>query len=277
MKKPRLVAAAFCALLAGCGQDQDHRWLGYAEGDYAYIAAPLSGWVTHLTVQRGDWVKKGEVLFSLDDPSQVAARDQAQAQIAQAEGQLVQARATLDFDQKELVRQTALLKAHATSEENYDQAKSTEQTAAAQVAQIIATENQARATLANAAYQLGQRQVVAQTEGRVEDIYFREGEYAPATTPVISVLPPENVYVRFFVPESDLSRLHLNDDVLIACDGCKTIKAKIAFISSQEEFTPPVIFSIQSRDKLVFKAEARLPGGLKLNPGQPVDVQPVSP
>jgi HlyD family secretion protein len=274
MKRTALVLAV---LLAGCGQDQNHRWLGYAEGDYAYIAAPTSGWVTHLTVQRGDWVSKGEVLFTLDDPSQVAARDQAQAQIAQAEGQLVQAKATLDLDQKELARQAGLVKFHATSQENYDEAKSAEETAAAQVAQIIATENQARATLAGAAYQLGQRQIVALTEGRVEDIYFREGEYAPATTPVISVLPPKNVYVRFFVPESDLSRLHLNDDVLIGCDGCKTVKAKIAFISSQEEFTPPVIFSIDSRNKLVFKAEARLPGGLKLNPGQPVDVQPVAP
>lgn len=274
MKRPILILAL---LLAGCGQDSDHRWLGYAEGDYAYIAAPQPGWVTHLNVQRGDWVSKGEVLFSLDDTSQIAARDTATAQIAQAEGQLVSARASLDLAQKELTRQAGLLKSHATSQQNYDEAKSSEQTAAALVAQIVATENQARATLAGASYQLNQRQVVAQTEGRVQEIYFREGEYAPAMTPVISVLPPKNVYVRFFVPESDLSRLHLNEQVAIHCDGCKPVTAKVAFIAAQEEFTPPVIFSIQSRDKLVFKAEARLPGGLKLNPGQPVDVEPVAP
>jgi HlyD family secretion protein len=271
MKRLGLILAL---VLAGCGQSDNDHWLGYAEGDYAYISAPQAGWVVSIAVQRGDFVSKGQVLFTLDDTSQVAARDTATAEIAQAEGQLVQAKATLDLAQKELVRQTGLLTSHATSQQNYDQAKSTEETAAAQVAQIIATENQARAALANAAYQLTQRQVISQTQGRIEDVYFRQGEYAPAMTPVIEVLPPENVYVRFFVPESDLSRLHLNERVLIDCDGCQPITAKVAFIASQEEFTPPVIFSISSRDKLVFKAEARLPGGLKLNPGQPVDVRP---
>jgi HlyD family secretion protein len=272
MKRLGLILAL---ALAGCGQSDNNHWLGYAEGDYAYISAPQAGWVVQVAVKRGDFVSKGQVLFTLDDTSQVAARDTATAQIAQAEGQLVQAKATLDLAQKELVRQTGLLQSHATSQQNYDQAKSTEETAAAQVAQIIASENQARASLTNATYQLTQRQVISQTAGRVEDVYFRQGEYAPAMTPVIEVLPPENVYVRFFVPESDLSRLRLNEAVLIDCDGCKPIEAKVAFIASQEEFTPPVIFSISSRDKLVFKAEARLPGGLKLNPGQPVDVRPV--
>jgi HlyD family secretion protein len=95
-------------------------------------------------------------------------------------------------------------------------------------------------------------------------------------TPVVSVLPPQNVYVRFFVPESQFARVKLGQRVAVACDGCaQNITATVTFIAQQEEFTPPVIFSIGSREKLVFKLEARAPGGLKLNPGQPVDVRPL--
>jgi HlyD family secretion protein len=266
----------FALLLAGCGQSSDTRWLGYAEGDYAFISAPLSGWVTSVAVNRGDWVKNGEKLFALDDTSQIAARDSATAAIAQAQGQMSQAEANLDLASKELVRQQGLLRASATSKQAYDLAKSNFESASAQVAQITAAENQARAALANAAYQLSQREVISRTEGRVQDVYFRQGEYAPAMTPVISLLPPKNVYVRFFVPESEFAKIHLGDKVRIGCDGCTSnMVATISFIAAQEEFTPPVIFSIGSRQKLVFKVEARAPGGLKLNPGQPVDVHPL--
>ena len=95
-------------------------------------------------------------------------------------------------------------------------------------------------------------------------------------TPVVSILPPGNVYVRFFVPETEFSKVRLGQKVTVHCDGCtKDITATVSFIAAQEEFTPPVIFSIGSREKLVFKIEARAPGGLKLNPGQPVDVRPL--
>jgi HlyD family secretion protein len=144
------------------------------------------------------------------------------------------------------------------------------------VAQIAAQAAQARAALANASYQLSERDVISRTSGRVEDVFFRAGEYAPSMTPVISILPPENVYVRFFVPETQFAQIKLGQKVSISCDGCASgITATISFIAQQEEFTPPVIFSIGSREKLVFKIEARAPGGLKLNPGQPVQVRPL--
>ena len=262
----------FVLLLAGCGQSNDNAWLGYAEGDYAFVSAPLAGWVTTVKVQRGDWVKNGDLLFALDDPSQLAARDSAKDH-GSPNDLPFDDEANLDLAKRQLVRQEGLLRASATSKQAYDLAKSNYDVAAAQVSQIEAAENQARATLANAAYQLAQREVVSRTEGRVQEVYFRQGEYAPAMTPVISVLPPQNVYVRFFVPESEFSKIHLGDKVRIGCDGCGDIVATISFIAAQEEFTPPVIFSVENRDKLVFKVEARAPGGLKLNPGQPVDVQ----
>jgi HlyD family secretion protein len=270
------VVAVALFFIGGCSREGDGGWLGYAEGDNAFVAAPQAGWVTAVKVQRGDWVTKGELLFVLDDTSQVAARDQARATIAQAQGQMGQAQANLDLARRQLARQEGLLATGATSKQSYDQAKSAYDAALAQVAQITATETQARATLDNAAYQLSQRAVSSLTTGRVQDVYFRTGEYVPAMTPVVSVLPPENVYVRFFVPEDQFSHIRLGQKVKVHCDGCPdNIVGTVAFIASQEEYTPPVIFSNQSRTQLVFKVEARAPGGLKLNPGQPVDVHPL--
>lgn len=263
-------------LLFGCEKPHEGKWLGYAEGDVAYVAAPTSGWVTDLKVERGALVKNGDALFTLDDTSQAAARDQAQAQIAQAQGQIVQAEASLDLARRQLDRQKGLMRTAATSRQAYDQAKSTYDSTVAQIEALRASESQARATLANAAYQLSQRQVISRTSGRVQEIYFRPGEYAPAQTPVVAILPPNNVYVRFFVPEAEFSHIKLGQKVKIHCDGCGNgIAATVSFIADTHEFTPPVIFSNQSRSQLVFKVEARASGGLKLNPGQPVDVDPL--
>ena len=97
----------------------------------------------------------------------------------------------------------------------------------------------------------------------------------PASTPVVSILPPANVYVRFFVPETQLAKVHLGQKVKITCDGCRPTEGTVTFIASQEEYTPPVIFSVGNREKLVFKVEARANGGIHVHPGQPVDVMPL--
>ncbi len=263
-------------IVTACGKPHEGKWLGYAEGDVAYIAAPTAGWVTDLKVERGGLVKNGDALFGLDDTNQAATRDQAAAQIETVQGQIAQAEANLDLARRQLDRQKGLLATAATSRQAYDQAKAAYDAARAQVAQLTASEAQARASLSGAAYQLSQRQVIARTSGRVQEIYFRPGEYAPAQTPVIAILPPENVYVRFFVPENEFAQIHLGQKVKIHCDGCAdNIVASISFIAQQHEYTPPVIFSNQSRSQLVFKVEARGPHGLKLNPGQPVDIDPL--
>jgi HlyD family secretion protein len=270
------VGLALLFILAGCDKPHEGRWLGYAEGEAAYIAAPQAGWLTDVKIKRGDWVKTGDVLFVLDDTNQTSTRDQADAAIAQAQGQKAQAEANLDLARRQLERQKGLIASAATSRQLYDQAKSAYDAAVAEVNQIEASDRQARAALTGAAYQLSQRQVVALTTGRVQDVYFRQGEYAPGMTAVVSVLPPDNVFVRFFVPEADFAAIRQGQKVTIHCDGCGAgLAATITFIASQHEYTPPVIFSNQSRSQLVFKVEARAPGGLKLNPGQPVDVDPL--
>jgi HlyD family secretion protein len=268
-----LLAILCLLLLAACGQKEDHGFLGYVVGDDALIAAPQAGWVAKLAVKRGQQVRRGDLLFTLDDTREQATRDQAAAGLSQAAAQMRDAKAALALAQKELARQTGLMKAHAGTQQNYDVAKSTYRQALARIAGIEAQEQQAEAVLADARYQLSQRDVTAQTAGRVEDVYFREGEYAPAMTPVVSVLPPENIYVRFFVPETEFAKMKLGQKVSISCDACaRNITATVTFIAQQEEFTPPVIFSKGNREKLVFKLEARTDGGFKLNPGQPVEV-----
>ena len=263
-------------LLAACGNNGQKPWLGYGEGDDAFISAPQPGWVSAIAVKRGDVVKKGELLFTLDDTQQLAMRDEAKATLAQARAQLEQARAAMAYATKELHRQSKLVAAQAGAKETLDLAISNYDQTEAQIRQITAQERLAQATLDNAEYQLSQRKIVAQVSGRIEDIYFRQGEYVPASTPVISLLPPENVYVRFFVPEKDFAKVRMGDKVRISCDGCAPgITATVTFIAQQEEFTPPVIFSIGNREKLVFKLEARAPGGLAIHPGQPVDVTPI--
>jgi HlyD family secretion protein len=263
-------------VLAGCGRNPDRGWLGYVEGEDAFVSAPQSGWIEKIAVQRGDPVKRGDLLFVLDDTDQTASRDQALANIKQADAQLRQARANLAYATKELNRQRKLLHSHAGTQQNFDLAKESAQQASARISQIEAQQQQLQAALTQADYRLSQRDIVARTSGRVEDIYFRAGEFAPAMTPVVSILPPKNIYVRFFVPETQFAHVKLGQTVSIHCDGCaKNITAKITFIAQKEEFTPPVIFSVNNRQKLVFKLEARAPGGLHLNPGQPVTVRPV--
>ena len=131
-----------------------------------------------------------------------------------------------------------------------------------------------QASLSGAAYGLSQRQIVSQTDGPVQDIYFRPGEYVPASTPVLSVLPPANIYVRFFVPETQLAKVHLGQKVRISCDGCKPMTATITFIAAQEEFTPAGDLQHRQSREAGLQAGSARAGRPAAHPGQPVDVRP---
>lgn len=272
----RKFALLCLVVLAGCNRsEKDQPWLGYGEGDFAYVSAPQAGWVTQMKVERGTEVHHGDLLFVLDSTREQASTNQAQAQLAQARASLHQENANLAYARITLDRQNRLARDNAGTPTERDQALSNYRQSEARIRELTAQINQMEASLTGAAYNLTQRQVIAQTEGHVQDIYFREGEYLPASTPAVSILPPKNVFVRFFVPETEFSRLHLGGKVRITCDGCKPMEASVTFIAAREEFTQPVIFSVGNREKLVFKAEARLPGGLPVHPGQPVEVRPL--
>jgi HlyD family secretion protein len=300
----RRAAIALTMLLAACAPEESTRWLGYVEGEAVLVAPPQPGWITTLNVQRGQQVKVGEPLFTLDAIREAAARDNAQAQIAaaheqgeQAMAQLAQAKAEqaqIEADiartSKELARQEDLVRIGAsprrdleTAQAAYNsalarrsQAQALQGQAAAAKREADAQAKQAAATLDTAAFNLSQREVTSLVSGRIENVFFREGEYAGNSAPIVSILPPNNVFVRFFVPQAEVANLMLGTPVHIGCDGCPPdLMATISFIASDVEFTPPVIYSVGNRERLVFKAEARAPMGLPLRPGLPVEVWPV--
>jgi hypothetical protein len=136
----------------------------------------------------------------------------------------------------------------------------------------------AQAALAMAQWRLDQRRVAAPAAGRIADVLARPGETMAAGAPVVSLLPPGNILVRFFVAEADVASLHKGDKLALACDGCPPdLAGTVSFISPQAEYTPPFIYSETSRTKLVYLIEAhpRSDQATRLNPGQPVDVRPV--
>jgi HlyD family secretion protein len=305
MRRSSFFPFAIAAFLSSCSAPENNHWLGYVEGEMALIAPPQPGWITSISVVRGAEVKPGDALFTLDAVREIAAQDnanaviaaakdqvsQATAQIAQAQAQQAQIEADIVKDQKELVRQQELVRTGASARRDleaaqaaYDSARAQRNQAIAQRTQAAALRNQAdaqirqaQAGLVTAEFNLSERTVHALVGGEIQDLYFRQGEYANAGAPVLAVLPPANVFVRFFVPEPDLAKLKLGSSVHLACDGCApNLVGSITFIAAQAEFTPPVIYSVGNRERLVFKAEARVPGGLPLRPGLPVEVYPVT-
>ena len=310
-----VTAAVIVGLLVAVPRfGRSHTLSGYIEGEPLYLAAPVAGTVRAVNVVKGQDVTVGQPLFVVD-PAQVRAQyDQAQAEaaaaaaqavdvrkgqrpvelavfdanIAAAEAQARDARATLRRVEP-LVRQGWYAKARL------DDAKSAADAADAQVraakrqrdaAALGAREDQIRAADARTAQ--AQAAVVgagarlsdvaprAPGKARVEDIFFHAGEWAPANQPILSLLPDERIKVRFFVPERQLSAYRIGRTVRFSCDGCaRNLTARIEFVSPRPEFTPPVIYSREARDRLVYLVEAR--PTVRLNPGQPVDVEPLKP
>jgi HlyD family secretion protein len=292
-------------------------WQGYAEADFVKVAPTRQGLLTAIAVARGDVVEAGALLFTQDDADDRAAREQAAhmlaaakqqlanlmaggkpTEILQAEANLADAQSTLVRVAGDLARGETLLPRGDATKQSVDQLRADQRSAQAKVealkamlAQIRApmgreTEIEAQrasvaashAALDMAEWRLAQRRVSAPASGRVADVLARSGETMAAGMPVVSLLPPGNIFVRFFVPESLLSTIHRGDRVVLTCDHCPAdLPATISFISPQAEYTPPLIYSESSKAKLVFIVEARPrpEQAASLNPGQPIEVHPI--
>lgn len=279
---------------------------GYIEGENLYLSAPIAGFIARLDVARGDTVKAGAPLFAMDDASLRAERDQAAAAVSQAraqilagEAKLAQSRATAEAAQaqaanamQDLARyrnaqranpQTVSLQqvdtAIATSANASGQASAAWADVQAQQAQIDAAKAQVveqQAALADATAKLEQLAPRAPADARVQDVFFQKGEWAAANQPVVSLLPDDKVKLRFYVPEGDVVRYQRGEIVHFDCDGCAAgLTARINYVSAQPEYTPPIIYSRSTRDKLVFLVEALPSDPRNLTPGLPVDVVPL--
>ena len=308
-----VLAATAVALLAACGAPADPPLQGYVEGEYVRQAAPFAGTLVTLAAARGSRVEAGDALFALEAENETAARREAGERVRRAEAQLenlrkgrrpteldalraqlAQAEAAAALSATELRRQEDLVSRGFVSRQSLDQARAAlerdrqrvaeakAQLATAQLGsrpdEIRAAEAEvaaARESLAQAEWRLAQKSVRASVAGTVTDTLFVRGEWVAAGAPVVAILPLANVKVRFFVPERRLGAVRLGQAVRVACDGCPApVGAKVSYVAPQAEYTPPVIYSNDSRAKLVFLVEARAEpaDAAKLHPGQPVDV-----
>jgi HlyD family secretion protein len=250
----RAVTAAFAVLalalfLSACNKE-DQAWQGWVEASLIFVAPDEVGRVQTLAVREGDSVSAGDPLFTVDDDLQKADVAQNQALVENAQLALERAR--------------ALVKTSAGTQKALDDAEAALRTA--------------QARLNSAQTRLARRKIVSPVTGSVQQIYFRPGEMVPAGRPVLALLPPGNIKVRFFVPEAMLPHIAYGDRVRIGCDGCPAdLTARVSFIAKQAEYTPPVIYSLEERAKLVFLIEALPDKPDNLRVGQPVDVRLIAP
>ncbi|WP_236840746.1 MULTISPECIES: efflux RND transporter periplasmic adaptor subunit [unclassified Bradyrhizobium] len=245
---PRLCAIAALALatsLAGCKEKRDPGFQGWVEADMIFVSPDEAGRVTKLNVREGDEVKVGDHLYSVDDDLQLADLNQNKATLANA--------------QQTYDRAASLNKTGSGTQANLDSAVSGLRVAEARVA--------------TSETRMARRRGFAPVAGTIQQIYFREGEMVAAQRPVLSIMPPGNMKLRFFVPETELPKLAIGDTVRVSCDNCAAdLTAKIYFIATSAEYTPPVIYSLEERNKLVYLIQARPSRPDALRVGQPIDI-----
>ena len=302
--------------LAGCSKPGPATYQGYVEGEYVLVASPDAGSLLKLNVARGQTVESGAPLFTLERGNETAGKQEAEERLRAAQAKLgnmrkgqrapevdaleaeaAQADAALKLSEAQFKRNQELFESGFISSAGLDEAKANlardrarSEQARAQIRvakqsvgraeemmQAQAEIDAAKAVLAQADWRLGQKAQSAPQAGLVQDTFFVQGEWVPAGRPVVSILPPANLKLRFFVPETVVGQLRIGQPVNATCDGCgAAIPATISYVSPNSEFTPPVIYSKESRAKLVFMIEATpaAADAMRLKPGQPVDVAP---
>lgn len=241
-----LLAIALAGVaLAGCDRGDDVRLQGWVEAELIFVSPDEQGRVETSKVREGDRVKQGDLLFTVDD-------DLQKADVVVKNTAMVNAQQNFD-------RAKELLKTAAGTQKAYDDAE--------------AALRQAKANLAWSETRLARRSAYSPADGTIEQVYYRVGETVPASRPVVALLPPQNLKMRFFAPESALPQIKYGETAAVSCDGCEPgLTAKVSFISRSAEYTPPVIYSLDERAKLVFLIEARPDHPEKLRVGQPVTV-----
>lgn len=308
----RLILIFACVfVLASCQRQAPLQ--GYLEGDYIYLASNVSGTLTKLWVTRGQQVRKDQLIYELDPEPELSALNSAKQTLLEAENKLKdlqsgqrstilesilaqqqQAAADLNLSKITLDRYRALLASGAIAKERVDQAQADYQRnlnlvnqfkANLEEARLGARENAIREQLAvvasekanvdKAQWQLDQKRITAPVAGLINDTFYLPGEFVNSQQPVAQLLGPQNIYAIFYIPEPLRSTLHMGQIVHFRCDHCRgRFAATVNYISAQAEYTPPVIFSRESRGKLVFRVQAALSKDVakQFYPGQPVDI-----
>jgi len=301
-----LIAAAFLAWRLLAPSREPPALSGYIEGETLFLAAPVAGTLTSLAAIEGQRVAGGAPLFTIDPATLSAQGEQARARIAEAGTQIAAAQATVqqaeseaaaaaadaDKARRDLNRLLAVRRidpaavagkdvdaAQAALREANARLAAARDSAAARRSQVGAAraqQDQARGGAREVQIRVGQLSPLAPGPASVEDVFFRPGEWVAANQPVLALLPDSQVKVRFFVPEREVARYRPGRTIRFACDACPSgLSARITYVSPRPEFTPPIIYSRDSRDRLVFMVEARPDRPRRLMPGLPVDVEPL--
>jgi HlyD family secretion protein len=301
-----ILAVAVVAWLVLRGSGEPRTLSGYIEGDDLYLAAPVAGTVASVSAMEGTRVAAGQQLFAIAPATLTAQGQQAQANVTAAQTQIAAAVANVrqaDAEaaaaaadagkaRSDLARLLAVRRddsaavagkdidaaraALANAQARVDAARRTADARRAQVAAARAQTEQAKGGANEVAIRQGQLSPVAPAAGRVDEVFYQPGEWAAANQPIVSLLPDNKVKVRFFVPETELAKYRPGRTVRFACDGCASgLNATIRYVSPRPDFTPPVIFCRESRVRLVFMVEAYPSHPENLQPGMPVDVEPL--
>lgn len=298
-------------LLYGCDLSSGHSYQGYVEGENIYLSSPNGGILKKRFVDRGDAVEKDQVLFKLDADPQALLVKQRQAQLTQAqntlkdlenprrvpeisaiEAQIAQTQASIELAELRVKRRKELYKRNAIDKDALDAALanlteqqqlknqyeqnlalakmgSRDEQIKAQKAQVLAITEQ----LKQAQWELDQKTVLAPAAGVIFETYYDEGEYVANQQPVLSLLTPEHVRIEFFVPVQELAHLQVNQKISFLCYGCQSKStAVIDYISPEVEYVPPLVYSRENDDKLVFRVKANIEQPRLFKPGQPVTV-----
>jgi HlyD family secretion protein len=317
MKSHSIIKAGLFALaglaLAGCNRHENSTYQGYLEGEFVYLASPLAGRLDKLAVQKGAFVTAGTPLFTLEQGAELAKlreaaersrqaqarladlrKGQRPSELAALEARLAQAKSAAELSGREFSRQTQLHETKVASDDDFDRARLSEESAAKLVTELAAQLDTAQlgarpdaiaageadvaaaqAALDQAGWSVAQKTQTAPRGGLIYDTLYREGEFVAAAAPVLSLLPPENIKVRFFVAEAEYGRLKTGDTVKVTIAGHDApLDARVSYLSPKPEYTPPVLYNRENRSKLVFMIEAVFDAAIArdLHPGQPVEV-----
>jgi HlyD family secretion protein len=213
-----------------------------------------------------------------------AARDAARAELHQRELDLSRSRDLVDRGMQNRAALDAALSARDVAKARLGEVNANLRVAgiAARAREIDAARSVVTARQADverARWRFDQRVIRAPEDGRMEDIIRYAGEVAAPNAPLAVLLPPHRRKLRVFIPEAEIAGIKPGDTLTLGCDGCPPITttgpltAVVDFIASEPEYTPPVLYSVEHRQKLVVLVEARLTGqAVGLNAGQIVDV-----
>jgi HlyD family secretion protein len=270
----RFLILSLALLAAACSRQTSDIMQGYGEADYIYLSSQDSGIVAELFVREGDQVEAGAPLFRLE-PDRLTL--QAQSATAQ-QGALVQAvqaaQAQAELTRRNYARSAELFQRGFVPRAKLDTDRAARDAADAGVDRARRELNAAGAESGLAELRVDDLNGVAPAAGAIERIFHRPGEMVAAGAPIVALLTPQNMKVRFFAPEARLAQLAVGVQVAVSCDGCaENLTGRVSFVAQEPQFTPPVIYSLDQREKLVFLVEARLDTPGAVRPGMPVDVR----